>query len=147
MWNQGGAAGASLKDHEEADMPRILRRWAWAAAPLSLALGTVAMAEKPSPDLVCEIRSSPAGSGIRLEAVVSAGADMSGEYDFVITKRGGGGSSNVSQGGDFQTGPGEETVLGVVTLGPGEGSSVTAVLTVTEADGRASCEHHYPDPT
>lgn len=126
-------------------MPTILWRWAWAAAPFSLALGTAAMAEKPSSDLVCEIRSSPSGSGLRLEAVALARSAMSGEYEFVITKRGGGGSSNVSQGGDFQTGPGEETVLGEVTLGPGEGASVKAVLTVTGADGVASCEHHYPD--
>ena len=117
---------------------------ALAIAPLTLILGTMAMANKAS-DLSCEIRSSKSSGGVRLEALATGSAGATGEYEFVVAKSGGGGSSNVTQGGDFQIGPDEVTVLGEVTLGPGEASSVKAVLKVTGPSGNTVCEARHPD--
>ena len=117
---------------------------AMAIAPLTLLLGTLAMANKSS-DLSCEIRSSPSGSGLLLEAVATGSRDATGEYEFVVAKSGGGGSSNVTQGGDFEVSAGEVTILGEVTLGPGEGSSVKAVLKLIGPGGETLCESRLPN--
>ena len=104
----------------------------------------IAMASKTSSALACEIRSTPTPGGVRLEAIVMSSVGVSGEYDLIVAKSGGGGTSNISQGGDFEVGPGEETLLGEVTLGAGEQTHVTADLTVTSTDGTLSCADQHP---
>ncbi len=104
----------------------------------------LAMATKSPNQLTCEIRSTDIRGGVRLEALVLGRRGASGEYEFVVAKSGSGGTSNVSQGGDFEVGPGKETVVGEVTLGSGEKAKVKARLTVNSASGKTTCEDHFP---
>jgi hypothetical protein len=125
-------------------MTKLGRAMALSLAPLTLIAGTAAMANRNSDELSCEVRATKVSGGILLEALASAGAEIAGEYEFIISKTGPGGSSDVSQGGEFEVGPGREALLGEVTLGS-EGGSVEAVLTVRTPDG-ASCESRFPRP-
>ena len=113
--------------------------------PFAMAEGTdTAMAAKSPKPLSCEIRSTDIRGGVRLEAIVIGRAGGMGEYEFVVAKSGGGGTSNISQGGEFQIGAGKETVVGEVTLGSGERAKVKAHLTVNAASGKTSCEDTFP---
>ena len=53
-----------------------------------------------------------------------------GSYPFKVKNAGGGGSANISQGGDFAIGAGEQATLGQVMLGS-NGAVYDARLTVT----------------
>jgi hypothetical protein len=97
--------------------------------------GTVAA--QASVDVGCEIRTTKVSGGVRLEGVVFARKPATGEYEFVVSKSGGGGTSNSSQSGDFELGARQESVVGEVMLGGGGSSK--AHLTVRWDGGRTSC--------
>lgn len=125
-------------------MPKIRAHFSLLVVPLALAAGTGAMAHKtPSDAVSCEIRSSKTSGGILLEAVATGQAKATGEYEFVISKSGGGGTSDITQGGEFEIGPKEEAILGEVAIGSGEGISVRARLTLTEK-GKLLCQAQVP---
>lgn len=88
----------------------------------------------------CEIRASEARGGVELQAVVIADQSIHGQYDFVVRSRSGGGSSDVSQGGDFALRRGEERVLGVVSVASGARPAYRAHLQVKDARGKLLCE-------
>ena len=126
-------------------MPFLQAILALVIAPFGAAEGTdIAMASKSAKALSCEIRSTDIRGGVRLQAIVAGRGGASGEYEFLVAKSGGGGTSNVSQGGDFDISAGNETVVGEVTLGSGEKAKVKASLTVTSANGKTACEDSYP---
>ena len=113
-----------------------------AALPLLLAIVTgTTMTTQASADSGCEIRAEKVSGGVRLQAVAFSSTAAAGDYEFVVAKSGGGGTSNTSQSGDFESGAAAESVLSEVTLGGG--GSYEARLTVTWADG-ASCTDRYP---
>jgi hypothetical protein len=126
-------------------MPFLQAILALVLAPFGVAEGAdIAMASKSAKQLSCEIRSTDIRGGVRLEAVVVGRGGASGEYEFVVAKSGSGGTSNVSQGGDFEIGAGKEAVVGEVTLGSAEKAKVKARLTVSSASGKNACEYSYP---
>ena len=126
-------------------MPFLQAILALVIAPFGAAEGTdIAMASKSAKALSCEIRSTDIRGGVRLQAIVAGRGGASGEYEFVVAKSGGGGTSNVSQGGEFDISAGNETVVGEVTLGSAEKAKVKASLTVTSANGKTACEDSYP---
>ena len=88
----------------------------------------------------CEIRASKARGGIELQAVVVADRSAQGQYDFVVKSQSGGGSSDISQGGEFVLRKGEEQVLGVVSVGSGARPAYRARLQVKDARGNLLCE-------
>jgi hypothetical protein len=96
---------------------------------------------KASAERGCEVRVDDVAGGKRLQAVAFATFPASGEYDLVVSKSGGGGTSNTSQGGEFEVGAGTEATLSEVTLGGG--GSFTAELTVSWSGG-TSCRASYP---
>ncbi|WP_127520424.1 curli-like amyloid fiber formation chaperone CsgH [Mesorhizobium sp. Z1-4] len=81
----------------------------------------------------CEIRTTQQGSMISLDGVFVADAAVSGSYKLLITSVGGGGNTNIRQGGGFSAQAGEEVTLGRVMVG-GYGASYDASLEV-EAGG------------
>ena len=126
-------------------MPFLQAILALVLTPFGVANGTdIVMAAKSGKQLTCEIRSTDIRGGIRLEAVVVGRGGASGEYEFVVAKSGSGGTSNVSQGGDFEIGAGKEAIVGEVTLGSGEKAKVKARLTVSSANGKSACQDSYP---
>ena len=100
------------------------------------------MTAQAAPERSCEVRATKVAGGIRLQAVAFSSSASSGEYELTVDKSGGGGSSNTSQGGDFEVGSGGESVLSEVTLSGG--GSAVAELTVTWSGG-GTCKARYPD--
>jgi hypothetical protein len=110
-----------------------LNRFHLAAAAALIGLGAAGFATADgSPDAApgaaydepirCEIVASPAKGMIALEGVLHANAPISGSYRFRVVSHGGGGSSNIQQGGEFFAGPNEPASLGTVMIGNGGGS-------------------------
>lgn len=100
------------------------------------------MTAEAAPERSCEVRATKVSGGVRLQAVAFSGNAGSGEYELTVDKSGGGGSSNTSQGGDFEVGSGGESVLSEVTLSGG--GSAVARLTVSWSGG-GTCKARYPN--
>ena len=86
------------------------------AAGLAMAAGGDGAGEGP---VRCAIETASAGGMLTLEGVVQADVAVSGSYRFRVVGTGGGGSSNVQQGGTFMAGPDAPATLGTVMLGGG----------------------------
>ena len=126
---------------------RTLFQCRW-IAPLALGLGVVVLAAQ-GPDsgqaqaadgpLSCKIDVQKTADGVELQGVVTASKAGSGTYELEVLKSGSGGSSNISQDGEFDAAAGIPAKLGVVTLG-GDGGPYHAKLKVTSNGEEASCE-------
>lgn len=103
------------------------------AAPVVLGEATRGAPETFGPPAAyCDIRETRTPRGLRLEAIAEADQSVDGVYDFVITAKGSGGSSDISQGGPVALNAGERAVVGVAEIPAGRYS---AVLTLSDADG------------
>ncbi|MFN4273240.1 MAG: curli-like amyloid fiber formation chaperone CsgH [Aliihoeflea sp.] len=65
----------------------------------------------------CEIRAIAQGGMVALEGVYRADLATRGSYGFQVAGSDGGGTSRISQGGEFSAKAGEEVTLGTVMLG------------------------------
>ena len=120
------------------------KRLAARALPLLIGLGAAGFAmgagsasSTPEP-LRCEIQVNSANGMVTLQGVVHADTAVSGQYQFKVVKAGGGGSSNIEQGGGFMAGPGNDARLGQVMLGGG--GVYDANLIVTANGVTVTCE-------
>jgi hypothetical protein len=89
-----------------------------AALAILFGLGAAASgyaASTPKP-LTCDITAIPSDGAVLIEGIVTATSPLSGSYQFKVRSQGDGGSSNISQGGDFDATPGAPTTIGQVTL-------------------------------
>jgi hypothetical protein len=84
----------------------------------------------------CEIRSRRTPNGVLIQARAFADDDISGEYDLVITKSGGGGSADISQSGAVDMSAGSSATLGENEISLERGARVRAVLTLRDASGQ-----------
>lgn len=82
----------------------------------------------------CEVRVRPTSNGMLIQAVAHADREIDGDYELVITKSGGGGSSDVTQSGPFTAAPGESVTLGSTELSAG--GRYRAVLTLRDQSGQ-----------
>ena len=95
---------------------------------------TVAASRASFRDAVsCEVRVRPTSNGIVIQAVAHADRAIEGDYELVITRSGGGGSSDVTQGGPFSAAAGESVTLGSTELGAG--GRYRAVLVLRDVSG------------
>lgn len=88
-----------------------------------------------SEGLLCDVTAEPTSRGLLIEAHAFANRAVDGEYDLRITKRGGGGESDVSQGGFVAIAAGSEETLGQTELSVERGSRIYADLVVRDARG------------
>jgi len=88
--------------------------------------------------MFCDISVVKTSHGVRITPVVRADHRLSGEYSLTITKSGGAGSSDVSQGGPFDAPRGVKQELGSSEISLERGSRFHAVLKV-RAGGREVC--------
>jgi hypothetical protein len=65
----------------------------------------------------CDVRARTTRNGFLIQAVAHADRAFNGEYELVITKSGGSGSSDVTQSGPFSAAAGETVTLGSTELG------------------------------
>lgn len=86
--------------------------------------------------LGCEIVQETRARGVVLTGVVQAPQPLRGNYRFVVTSQGGGGSSNVTQGGQFTAPANVATRLGSVMVNSGPGNAFSASLHIESEDGR-----------
>jgi hypothetical protein len=118
-----------------------LNRFHIAAAAALVGLGAAGFATAdgspradPGEPLRCEIQTSTAKGMVALEGVLHTDIAIAGSYRFRVISSGGGGSSNIQQGGEFEAGPDEPATLGTVMLG-NSGGTYRAILEVM-ADGK-----------
>jgi hypothetical protein len=118
-----------------------------AAATVLLGLGAAGFATADgqpeanagsSEPIRCEIVASAASGMTALEGVLHTDTPISGSYSFRVVSSGGGGSSNISQGGEFFAGPNEPATLGTVMLG-NSGGSYKATLEVIANGKTIAC--------
>ncbi len=113
------------------------------AAPVAEA-STRLQAASYAPAIDCAVRTTRTRNGVKFEAVAYGGAydALSGEYEFVLTRSGAGGSSDVSQGGPFDVAPGETQVLSESEFNIDRGARVRARLVLRDSDG-VVCSDEY----
>jgi hypothetical protein len=99
------------------------------AVGVGIASSSLAAAGSEPSAVRCEIHVKERAGGVTLEGIAFAETAIKGSYQLVVTKSGGGGSSNINQGGEFQTAVGRNTSLGTVMLS-GNGGSYNARLKV-----------------
>lgn len=92
-----------------------------------------------NPELTCEVTATPVHSGITLRGVVKSDQTLSGDYEFLLLKRGAGGSSTSAQSGSFAVEAGQEEVIAEVTIGPDRDARYSADLSVRWDGGGTSC--------
>jgi len=122
-------------------MPSIAKHPRRVMAALALvlipagALATIATADQSVGPVRCEIRVTPEGGMVSLEALAHADRNVSGTYSFHVESAGRSGGTNVEQGGPFSAAPGKPATLGAVTL-EAKGAVFDARLEVT-VDGKS----------
>ena len=88
-------------------------------------------------DVDCDVRVIRTSRGVRFEATALSDAGASGEYEFVVTKRDRGGSSDIVQGGEYDLIAGDTQSLGGAEISVERGGGYSARLVLRDADGVA----------
>jgi len=86
----------------------------------------------------CDVIVERTRNGVVLTAVADLDRSMSGDYSFVITKSGGGNSSDIEQGGPFRSDRSGPIELSESEISLERGASYRATLTLT-SKGREVC--------
>jgi hypothetical protein len=102
------------------------------------AAGVTGSASAAGDGVHCEIAVEKRSSGVTLEGFVDAASSITGSYELLVTKAGGGGSSNIRQGGEFSATSGARTPVGAVVLA-GDGGTYTAKLNIMWNGKSAVC--------
>lgn len=111
---------------------------------LPLALGCAAASFGPANAAAiaaCEIRTYDVAGGVRIESVVYGAPGSSGSYELSLARSGSGGTSNVSQGGDYEIDGAGEAIVSVTEFNRGSRDSFSVEMTVEDASGKVHCGH------
>ncbi|WP_192177388.1 curli-like amyloid fiber formation chaperone CsgH [Mesorhizobium amorphae] len=123
-------------------MPRLVKHPRRVIAALALcsvgAMATMATADQSLGPVRCEIRATPDGGMVLLEALAHTDRNVSGTYSFHVESAGRTGGTNIEQGGAFSAAPGRPATLGIVTL-DAKGGVFDAKLEVTVGGNSISC--------
>jgi hypothetical protein len=109
-----------------------------AAAPqsdASFASQSRSVSQARAQGLSCDVTAQPTRHGVLIEGRAYADHDVYGEYDLVITKSGGAGSSDISQGGEAAIAAGSSETLGQAELSVEPGARLSARLVVRDERG------------
>lgn len=125
-------------------MPSLIpysRRLAVFLPLAAVCLGSVAAVSAttaPETSQFCEITAVPQSGMVKLQAFAKGDANAGGSYSFNVEKTGGGGSSTISQGGDFTLGKGGPELLSSVML-DAKDARYKAVLDIDLGTKSVSC--------
>ncbi len=89
----------------------------------------------------CEILTNTSRGMTTLEGTLYTDGEISGSYRFKVKSAGNGGSSSISQGGEFHAGSDESVMLGRVMLSS-EGTSFDATLKIKANGKTIKCSQH-----
>ena len=98
------------------------------------------LTEGVSGTLHCEIVTNSVSQILEVKAVVWSDTAASGSYNFVVTKQGISGRSNVAQSGLFETYENEKSVVGSVVVNELRGDRYLTRLSVRSGGNEAVCE-------
>jgi hypothetical protein len=114
-----------------------------AAAVLALGLGAFAatsgMANPAGSSAQCGVLTSSSNGMLVLEGAIVSPVPLQGSYQLKVQSSGGGGNTNISQGGDFSAAANQRTTLGKVMINTGSNYEVD--LAVTANGKRLDCDH------
>jgi len=88
--------------------------------------------------MTCEIRATRTSDGVRLESFAHASGPLTGTYDLIVTKSGSAGSSDINQGGEFDTLSEPSASLGASEISLEPGARLHARL-VVHGDNGVEC--------
>lgn len=78
--------------------------------------------------LACGVSTATERGMLTIEGVLESRKALSGEYRFAIRSQSAGGSSNISQGGEFSAAPGAAVSLGHVMVNAGSAVTIDFVV-------------------
>ena len=108
-----------------------------AIAALGIA-GVAANAESPqATDLACGVSTQTEHGMLVVEGVFQSATALNGDYRFALKSQGAGGSTNISQGGQFSAAAGTAVSLGRVMINAG--SDVDVDFTVSAGGKTLNC--------
>ncbi len=102
------------------------------------AFATTSSASQSDEAQLCEIKATPGGGMVKLEAFARADEPLSGTYSLHVEKSGDSGRSTINQSGDFDAKAGRPELLSSVTLDAG-GSIYNAVLDIVSGEKNVRC--------
>jgi hypothetical protein len=120
------------------------KRFPLLAAPALIGLGAAGFAASAGQagstvePVRCEIQATAANGMIALEGILHTDVALTGSYVFKVKSSGGGGSSNIQQGGYFTADPAHPATLGTVMLG-NSGGTYNASLEITSNGKTLAC--------
>ena len=107
----------------------------------ALAVGALALAgvnaQANSPTLDCGVSTQSERGLLAIEGVVLSPVALTGDYRFSLRSQGNGGSSNVSQGGQFSVAAGAPVALGKILVN--SGATVDVDFTITSGGKQYDC--------
>ncbi|MBX3492205.1 MAG: hypothetical protein KF899_04545 [Parvibaculum sp.] len=110
---------------------------------LPLALGCAAASLVPASAAApaeCEIRAYDVAGGVRIESVVYGAPGSAGSYQLSLVRSGSGGTSNVSQGGDYEIDGAGEAIVSVTEFNRSARDRYSIEMTVEDAFGVTHCD-------
>jgi hypothetical protein len=114
-----------------------------AAAVLALGVGAFAstsgMANSAGSSAKCGVLTSTSNGMLVIEGSLLSPVPLQGSYQFKVQSSGGGGNTNISQGGDFSAAANQRTTLGQVMINTGLNYKVD--LAVTANGKRLDCDN------
>jgi hypothetical protein len=105
---------------------------------LAALAATSGMANASAASDACGIVTSTQNGMLVIEGAVLSPVALDGSYQFAIQSSGGGGNSNISQGGQFTAAANKQTTLGIVMINAGSNYSVD--FTVTANGKKLDCD-------
>jgi hypothetical protein len=105
---------------------------------LAALAATSGMANASAASDACGIVTSTQNGMLVIEGAVLSPVALDGSYQFAIQSSGGGGNSNISQGGQFTAAANQQTTLGKVMINAGSNYSVD--FTVTANGKKLDCD-------
>lgn len=105
---------------------------------LAVLASTSGMANASTASQACGLITSTHNGMLVIEGAVLSPVALDGSYQFAIQSSGGGGSSNISQGGPFSAPANQQTALGKVMINAGSNYDVD--FTVTANGKKLDCD-------
>lgn len=95
--------------------------------------------------LACGVSTSNANGMLSVEGVLQSPEALTGDYRFALKSQGAGGSSNISQGGQFSATPGMPVSLGKVSVNAG--ANIEVDFTITTGGKKYDCSQQFATQT
>jgi hypothetical protein len=96
------------------------------------------MANASSSSGLCGVLTSTQNGMLLIQGSVLSPTALSGTYQFSVQSSGGGGNSNINQGGSFTAAANQQTTIGQVMINAG--SNYKVVLDVTANGKKLDCD-------